>query len=391
MRCFFLNNPLSILATAIFCGLFLCMRPLYGEKKSFKVVIDAGHGGKDPGALGVISKEKDINLAIALKLGKMISNNTDAEVIYTRKDDRFVALDERANIANCSGANLFISLHVNALKNKNYQGTETYTLGLAQSDENLEVAKRENAVILLEDGYSQRYEGFEPNSSESYIIFEMMQDKYMKQSIALATNIQHNFSNQCGRIDRGVKQAGFLVLRNTGMPSVLVEVGYISNRAEERYLNTEKGQKAIATSIYNGFVICKNEYEKSVQGKGYVATKEMMIDDAPDGEMRNEKLIGRSSEKEPLFLSEVEDTPKKHSNEKVYKIQIIASVTPIKAGSSEFKGLKDVECYQEKGWYKYTYGSSKSLQEIKQIKRQLVDKKFKQSFIVAFRGGEKIE
>lgn len=373
---------------------FLC-GPLCGrerEHRKFRVVIDAGHGGRDPGALGAVSKEKDINLAIALKLGKLIENNTDAELVYTRKTDVFIPLDERAEIANRSNANLFISIHTNALRNKSYQGVETYTLGLARSEENLEVAKRENSVILLEDDYHQRYEGFDPSSSESYIIFEMMQDRYLKQSIDLATVIQKNACNLCGRIDRGVKQAGFLVLRNTGMPSVLVEVGYISNRVEERYLNTESGQKAIATAIYNGFVKCKNEYEKAAHS-GVVAQEIGLDEQIMVKETQNKEPLFVDGESDPSdFDSEpITDQPVANDNRKVYKIQIAASVTPLPQNSSVFKGLKGVECYEEKGWYKYTYGAANSLSEIKQVKRNVVDKKIKDAFIVVFRNGKKIE
>lgn len=227
---------------------------------AYTLVIDAGHGGKDPGAVGSISKEKNINLAVALELGKLVEANCpDVKVIYTRKNDVFVELNERANIANKAKADLFLSIHTNATaaRNNGPQGTETYTLGMHRAAENLAVAKRENSVITLESDYEEKYEGFDPRSSESYIIFELMQDKNMERSVKLAKLIQQQFKGTAGRIDRGVHQAGFLVLRATSMPSALVEVGYINNAAEERYLNTSDGVKAIAKSIYNAFVSYK--------------------------------------------------------------------------------------------------------------------------------------
>ena len=221
--------------------------------KPFVLVIDAGHGGKDPGAVGAISKEKDINLKVALALGKLVEDNLkDVKVVYTRKTDVFVELDARAGIANANKADLFISIQTNASAgNKTVKGTETYTLGMHRAASNLEVAKRENSAIMLEKNYEERYEGFNPKSSESYIIFELMQDEYMKQSVSLAGNIQKEFANTAKRNNRGVYQAGFLVLRATSMPSCLVELGYISTPDEERYLNSQEGVSNLSKSIFN--------------------------------------------------------------------------------------------------------------------------------------------
>ena len=225
----------------------------------YTLVIDAGHGGKDPGAQCRIAKEKNINLAVALALGKLVEQNCkDVKVVYTRKTDVFVELDERANIANRAKADLFISIHTNATAAKvGPSGAETYTLGMHRAADNLAVAKRENSVITLENDYEQRYEGFDPNSSESYIIFELMQDKNMESSVKLAGLIQKQFRNTARRIDKGVHQAGFLVLRATSMPSVLVELGYINNPSEAAYLTSTAGVNALAKSIYNAFVAYK--------------------------------------------------------------------------------------------------------------------------------------
>lgn len=220
---------------------------------AFTLVIDPGHGGKDPGAVGRVAKEKNINLAVALELGRLVEQNMPGvKVVYTRKTDVFVELDQRARIANKAKADLFVSIHVNSTVAKvGPQGTETYTLGMHRAAENLAVAKRENSVITMESNYGERYEGFDPRSSESYIIFEFMQDAYMANSVKLAKTIQQQFRNTAGRPNRGVYQAGFLVLREVGMPAVLTELGYINNPTEERYLNSKAGQQALARSLYN--------------------------------------------------------------------------------------------------------------------------------------------
>jgi len=253
----FMTRALTILMVVV--GL-LCA----GEACAYTLVIDAGHGGKDAGALGFISKEKDINLAIALEFGRLVEQNCpDVKVIYTRKTDKFVELDERARIANRNKADLFVSIHTNSTAagkaGTTARGTETYTLGMHRAADNLAVAKRENSVITLESDYQQRYEGFDPNSSESYIIFEFMQDQNMASSVEFAKGVQEQFARTAGRVNKGVYQAGFLVLRETSMPSVLIELGYISTPDEEQYLNTAKGQQAMALSIYNAFKNYKNK------------------------------------------------------------------------------------------------------------------------------------
>lgn len=225
----------------------------------YTLVIDAGHGGKDPGAMNKAGKEKNINLAVALALGKLVEKNCpNVKVVYTRKTDVFVELDERANIANRAKADLFISIHTNSTSAKvGPRGTETYTLGMHRAAENLAVAKRENSVITLESNYQQKYEGFDPKSSESYIIFELMQDKNMENSVKLAGLIQKQFRTTAGRVDKGVHQAGFLVLRATSMPSVLIELGYLNNPNDAAYLTSTAGVNALAKSIYNAFVAYK--------------------------------------------------------------------------------------------------------------------------------------
>lgn len=237
----------------------------FSADDKFVLVIDAGHGGRDAGAVRGSYKEKSINLGVALALGKMIeSNMKNVKVVYTRKTDTFIDLYKRAEIANKAKANLFISIHTNstASKTTTAQGADTYILGLAKSEENLAVAKRENSVILLEDNYKKRYEGFDPNSPESYIIFEFMTDKYMEQSLDFATHVQRGFPRIAKRRDRGVRQAGFLVLRESAMPSVLIELGFINNPSEAKYLSSSTGQRSMASSIYSGIEKYVKDFNK---------------------------------------------------------------------------------------------------------------------------------
>ena len=233
-------------------------------KHHFTLVIDAGHGGHDSGALGSYSKEKTINLNVALAFGRLVENNCpDVKVVYTRKRDVFIPLQRRADIANQNKADLFISIHTNALPGgRQAYGAETYSLGMHRAAANLDVAKRENSVITLESDYQRTYEGFDPNKAESYVIFEIMQDHYMKQSVDLAQCIQKSYK-RAGRPDKGVHQAGFLVLRNTSMPSVLTELGFITTPSEEEYLNSEKGITEMSRSIYNGFLAFRRKYDKT--------------------------------------------------------------------------------------------------------------------------------
>ena len=249
--------------------------PLHAAKaKTFTLVIDAGHGGHDAGAVGAITKEKTINLNVALAFGRLVERNCkDVKVVYTRKTDVFVPLHTRADIANKAKADLFISIHTNALPKKRIsRGMETYTLGMHRAADNLDVAKRENSVILIEKDYKQRYQGFDPNSSESYIMFEFIQDRNMAQSVELAKLVQKRTCSSAGRQDKGVKQAGFLVLRETSMPSCLIELGFISTPDEERFLNSESGVEKLGRGIYQAFV---DYYKKSGQGGSGVEVREV--------------------------------------------------------------------------------------------------------------------
>lgn len=352
---------------------FFC---LTAEGKDFIVVIDPGHGGKDPGAIGKRGREKDINLKVALKLGNMIQENCkDVKIVYTRQKDIFVTLDRRAQIANNAKADLFISIHTNSVaKGRTIRGTETYTLGLHRTDDNLEVAKKENSVILIENDYEQRYAGFNPNSSESYIIFEFLQDKNMERSVKLATFIQKQFRATAKRIDKGVHQAGFLVLRETTMPGVLVELGYISTPDEERYLLTESGTTALAQSIYQAFVSYKKQYS-NIKNEMEVVTIQPTT---------------TKSNKSSTPKQEDQVSKPRHTNDKpLFRIQILTSGKKLPKNSKLFKGLNPINFYQENGIYKYTYEESHDYNKVLRCKRQ-ISSKFKDAFIIAFKNGKKI-
>ena len=367
--------------------------------KDFVVVIDAGHGGHDPGAVGKISKEKNINLNVALKLGNMIKKNCDdVKVIFTRTKDVFIPLNRRAEIANNAKADLFISIHTNALaNNRTAKGASTWTLGLAKSDANLAVAQRENSVILYESDYKTRYAGFNPNSAESYIIFEFMQDKYMEQSVHLASLIQKQFRHTCKRVDRGVHQAGFLVLKASAMPSILVELGFISTPEEERYLNSEEGTGTLAKGIYRAFLTYKKEHEIRLTGGSRTIIpddEEMSENELAAQQPKEEKPDSAPDQTELVAQAKPQQRPitvesATNSGEITFKIQILTSSSPLTKNDKRLKGLKDVDYYKEKGLYKYTYGASTDYNKVLRNKRAITDK-FKDAFIIAFRDGEKM-
>lgn len=377
------------LLIGLLISLFLWTTTLQAKEK-FTVVIDAGHGGKDPGAKGALINEKLINLAVALKLGEMITaNHSDVNVVYTRKTDRFIELNERANIANRNKADLFISIHANSLKkgNSSVQGTETYTLGLAKTQENLEVAMLENSAILLEDNYLQRYGGFDPNSTESYIIFEFMQNKHMEQSVLFASEIQKAFTS-IKRTNRGVRQAGFLVLKATSMPSVLVELGFISNPDEERYMRSTEGQKQLAASIYKAFSKYKKEYSRK---QGYVEENAVALPEKKDTSSGNTQLTELSESVDEAEYADViaPRTSDRSDGQIIYKIQILSSDKLLPATSPVLRGYK-VDYYKDGNLYKYTYGESTELKRIQQVHKTVV-KDFKDAFIIRMKDGQRLK
>ncbi len=376
-----------IIGVCLACGIPHVGRAQTDSQK-FVVVIDAGHGGHDPGALGRISKEKNINLNVALKLGRLIEQNCpDTKVIYTRKKDVFIRLDRRAEIANNAKADLFISIHTNSVgKNRTVKGASTWTLGLAKSDENLEVAKRENAVILQDSDHQTRYAGFNPNSAESYIIFEFMQDQYMSQSVHLASLVQKQFKQTCRRPDRGVHQAGFLVLKACAMPSILVELGFISCPEEEKYLNTEEGTSSLANGIYRAFLLYKNEKQAMAHPAAGTEPSPALQPVAAQGPATS----APKSEKQQKPSAAKPSPQKKQADELVFKVQFLTSRTPLKANDKRLQGLKDVSFYREGGICKYTCGASTNYYQVLRT-RKAISSRYKDAFIVAFRNDEKTD
>ena len=345
----------------------------YAADRVFTVVIDAGHGGKDPGAVGSLIQEKAINLAVALKLGELITaNHKDVNVVYTRKTDVFIELAERADIANRNKADLFISIHTNSLdkRRSNIKGAETYTLGLAKTEENLEVAIRENAVILDEDNYQQRYGGFDPNSTESYIMFEFMQNINMEHSVVLASEIQQAFAS-AKRTNRGVRQAGFMVLWLTSMPGILVELGFLSNKDEEKYLKSAEGQNQLAKSIYIAFKSYKDKYSPK-QG---ITVSNNNASVPP--------VSGQTQRSAPTSVSTASS-----AGQIIYKVQILSSDKQLPANSPLLKGYK-ADWYKDGNLYKYTYGESSDMKTIQNVQRQ-VKKDFKDAFVIRMKDGKRI-
>lgn len=335
------------------------------QKKAFTVVIDAGHGGHDPGAMGKLTQEKKLNLEVSQRLEQQIKlHHPDVKVVMTRKNDVFLTLQQRADIVNKNNADLFICIHTNAAENRNVTGTETFVLGVDKMQSNLDVAMRENAVMLLEDDYQTTYEGFDPNSVDSYIMFELMQDQYIDQSLNFATLVQHQFTD-IGRSDRGVRQAGFWVLHKSACPSVLIEMGFISNINEEKYLASDKGKEDITNSIYQAFEQYKSAYDRK---HGIVKASQ--------------------AESKPAEAKAAKPAEAK-ADKPVYKVQIFSTLKPVPAGDPTFRGLKNCQCTKDGKFYKYTYGEDADYQTILDIQQELKTK-FKDCFIVAFLGNKQI-
>jgi len=328
------------------------------------VVIDAGHGGKDCGAVGTKSYEKNITLKVALKTGNYIKKKyPDVKVIYTRDNDSSVDLFERANIANRNNANVFISIHCNSIANSpKTRGVETYVMGTHRDAANLNVAKKENASILFEENADEHYSGFDPNSTETYIAMSYIQSEYKEESLQLAEYVQNELVNKAKRNDRGVQQAGFLVLYKTAMPSILVEIGFLSNPNEEKYMMSDDGQSYLASAIYRAFCTYKTNYEKeaqSVQQASAVPTK-------IDGQ---------------------EETA---NNNIIYKVQFLSEEKEINNATEKFKNFKDVDYYEYKGMIRYTAGCFKTRAEADKYRDEVVSKSYEDAFVVIFENGKRI-
>ena len=441
------RSPQPILSTN-------CLPPaaLFGIKT---VVIDAGHGGKDPGCLGVTTwQEKDITLGIALKLGKYIQSKTpDVKVIYTRNTDVFIDLDERAAIANRNKADLFICIHCNTacsinkktrkkVCNEEIFGTETYVMGLHKTSANLNVAKRENEAILLEKNYQKRYDGFDPNSETGYILLTMQQSAYLKQSLNFASKVQKHVKEKAGRVDKGVQQAGFLVLWRTSMPSVLIETEFISNTESEKFTQSEKGQDNMARAIFSAFRQYKDEvegkymkYDDEIETPGQNTVppvppvreekeKEKKTD-TDSVQIKKEPVIENETKVEiaskdsslvknemlpPVKVDSAKGTPNpkgeerkdtissskdlenhQENNSVLYKVQFMSSGQRIPMLSDKFKGLKDVGEYEDAGTFKYTAGEFKTINEAMRYRAEMQSKGHKGCFVVKFKDGKRLK
>ena len=398
--------------TLIWVVLWMLALTSFAANRNFTLVIDAGHGGHDAGARGTISMEKNINLSVALQFGKYVEKYMpEVRVIYTRKTDKFVSLIERANIANRANADLFISVHTNALPaGKIARGFETYTLGMHRAKDNLDVAMRENSVISMEKDYKQTYQGFDPKSSESYIIFEFIQGKNMERSVELARMIQRKVCDNANRPDKGVHQAGFLVLRETSMPSCLIELGFITTPDEERILNNSDRVNEIAKSIYDGFAQYRNKYDKRVtvpyrplQSGDVEELKEQESQHQVEPQRKNEaqkkvevlKKTEALKRTEPQKKAEVQKrvVAQKKPEPKdapVFKLQIFVSDRILRKGDAHFKGETDYESFREGNLVKYTMGSSTNYNEVYRLRKSLQEK-FPEAFIIAFKNGQKYD
>ncbi|MDE7153599.1 MAG: N-acetylmuramoyl-L-alanine amidase [Muribaculaceae bacterium] len=358
------------LIAALVTVLFAVSAILIADARDFVLVLDPGHGGKDFGAIGKITNEKTINLKVTKRVGEKIKEKfDDVNVVYTRDDDSFVSLRDRASIANNAGGDLFISIHVNSVDKKNrnrrnIQGASVYTLGLHKSADNLEVAKRENSVMTLEDDYSSSYEGFNPESSESYIIFELSQNRNMEQSVKLASDIQQQLVSTAGRANKGVRQAGFWVLWSTSMPSVLVELDFICNPTQEKYLASKNGVEQLSDAIVNAFADYKS--------------------------MRANMPIDLGAQTENFMVNRENDAAVKTDEEPFFMIEFLTGTRILSGSARELKGLSDVNYYQDKGLYHYVTGS---FQTPDQANEQLGEIKalFPSAFIIKMQNGKRIK
>ena len=399
-------------------SLFLIMFCLFAlasvsAKDKFTVVIDPGHGGKDVGAVGAISNEKSINLNIALALGNLIERNlSDVRVIYTRKTDVFISLKGRAEIANRAKADLFISVHTNSVPPTKTppQGFQVYTLGMHRAKDNLDVAMRENSVISLEKGYEKTYQGFDPNSSESYIMFEILQSANMEKSVELARLIQRLVCSKANRNDKGVHQAGFLVLRETSMPSCLIELGFITSNEEEQFLNSSRGIDLMARGIYEAFVEYKNIYDGKVTIPYRPSTKNQLPIENVLGRLSNNTKTPAEQVEMPKRIKVVTQprttqTPTvKHQRNReerhtsldeasasipLFKIQIFAINRELSLDSELFKGYKNISFEVDGSLHKYMIGANEDYYEILRLKEEL-KQEFPEAFVVAFKNGQRV-
>ena len=393
----------------------VAMMATAATKTNFTLVIDAGHGGGDSGAVGAISKEKNLTLKFALAFGRLVEENCpDVKVVYTRKTDKFVELYRRAEIANQNKADLFISIHINSLpKGRVARGFQTYTLGTSKRTgkkngvlQNLEVAKRENSVIFLEKDYKQTYKGYDPNSPESDIMFEFIQDKNMENSVELAKYMQKYVCQATGRQDMGAQQDNLAVLRMSSMPGALLELGFISTRDEEDFMNSSRAETLYARGIFNAFLNYRKRHggnitipymkmddpvpEPPVVEEAKVEPVEAKSVNAPEPAVVETPQAAQSESKQPESKQPEVKKPAASGDAPVFKVQILSSSSKLKTSDARFKGLKDIDYYQDGALYKYTVGSSTNYNEIYRLRKE-VAAKIPEAFIIAFKDGKRMD
>lgn len=389
----FLKYRFTFLAILLISGVTLAFLPkleadknLHRESGIRTIVIDPGHGGHDSGCHGAAAYEKTVALAVSLKLGKLIEANfPDVKVIFTRKTDVFVELYRRAQIANENKADLFICIHCNSGPKTAY-GAETFVMGLHKSTDNLNVAKRENAVILQEDNYQKKYDGFDPNSAEANIIFSLYQNAFLDQSLYFADRIQHEFKTYATRHNRGVKQAGFLVLYRTTMPSVLIETGFLTNGEEEKYLKSGAGQQKIANSILRAL----SSYKSWIEGTG--ANNDLKFPDEEQEHVQEVKSSEQHAKPDPKVekTEEAKNQTAEDNSGIIYRIQVYTSPEKISLKSARFKGRSDVWEYKFNKSWKYTVGRCEKQEEALKLLSELKKDGFSDAFVVAFRNNQRI-
>ncbi|HLF51372.1 N-acetylmuramoyl-L-alanine amidase [Flavobacterium sp.] len=378
----YISNKIKAVLILLFCTISFSG---FSQNKNFKVTLDAGHGAHDFGAVYHGHVEKNIALAVVLKVGKILESQPNIDVNYTRKTDVFIDLIERAKIANRVNANIFVSIHCNANKNTVAEGTETYVMGMTKNASNLEAAKKENSVITLEKDYKQKYEGYDPNSPETLIGMTLMQEEYLENSISLASKVQDKFTDDLGKKNRGLKQAPFMVLHKAYMPRVLIEMGFISNKEEGAILDSEEGQNEIAKAIADAIVSYKKEYF----GNGDFDTEE---------EKPAQKMIEKAVKDTPVPVKKEikinSEVPKQESKTEtkgtIFKVQLSASSKKVALIPSNFKGLKNISIAADSNIYKYMYGETSDYVEAKKYLEEAKSKGYNSAFLIAFENGKKI-
>ncbi|RZJ26016.1 MAG: N-acetylmuramoyl-L-alanine amidase [Flavobacterium sp.] len=390
----------------VFCAVFISS---YGQSNKFKVAVDAGHGAKDFGACYSGHIEKNISLAVALKVGKILETTPGFEVIYTRKTDVFIDLVERANIANRADANIFVSIHCNANKNTAASGTESYVMGMTKNASNLEAAKRENSVITLEKDYKEKYEGYDPNSPETMIGMTLMQEEYLDNSITLASKVQDNFVDKLGKKSRGVKQAPYMVLHKAYMPRILIEMGFISNPEDGSFLDSEEGQEKTARAIADAIISYKKEYFGSGAGEDDTIKPSQRVANqpppkpAPDSIPEKKPVVESTPVTKPVVkpLEKPIEKPVVKPAEKpvetkpaagsvTFKVQLAVSSSKLDTVPANFNGLNSISMVTSNNLYKYMYGATGDYTDAKRLLDEAKSKGYPSAFVVAFRDGKKI-